>query len=94
MVNIVKIEGHEYIIDTGYGAPILEPMPADQSVDYKIIAGNDVYILNPRDQHGKSKMTLYKDGVPRHGYLVSPLPKQLDDFHRSLRTLFVRSLFS
>ena len=80
-VNLVTIEGREYLADTGYGAPLLEPIPRDLPGDYETALGRDRYVLQPQDSKGCSRLVLYRDGAARHGYLVHPEPKKIDDFN-------------
>jgi len=49
IVILVKLDGREYIVDVGYAAPFLEPIPRDLLIDYKISRGKDDYILHPMD---------------------------------------------
>jgi N-acetyltransferase len=47
MVSVVRIDGHEYLVDAGYAAPFLSPMPLDLSEDYVLHLGRDQYLLKP-----------------------------------------------
>ena len=38
---IVNVDGREYLIDAGYGAPFLSPMPRDPATDYVVELGRD-----------------------------------------------------
>lgn len=80
MVILVNCEGKEYLVDAGYAAPFLEPLPRFLGYDYRITLGTDEYVLSSKDNKGRSKLTLYRDGSPRHGYLVDPRPRQIEDF--------------
>ena len=79
-LNMIMIEGREYLADTGYAAPLLEPIPRDLAADYEISLGRDRYVLKPQDSNGCSRLELYRDGVLRHGYLAKPTPKKIEDF--------------
>ncbi len=46
-LNMIMIEGREYLADTGYAAPLLEPIPRDLAADYETILGRDSYVLKP-----------------------------------------------
>jgi arylamine N-acetyltransferase len=48
-LNIITIEGREYLADTGYPAPLLEPIPRDLATDYETTLGRDRYVLKPQD---------------------------------------------
>ncbi|MGA8150333.1 MAG: arylamine N-acetyltransferase [Terriglobales bacterium] len=79
-LNMITIGGREYIADTGYAAPLLEPIPRDLATDYEITLGRDRYVLKPQDANGCSRLELYRDGALRHGYLARPVPKTIGDF--------------
>lgn len=77
---IVTVDGREYLIDVGYAAPFLTPLPRDSAEDYTIVLGRDRYVLKPQDARGCSRLELYRDGKLKHGYLAKPTPKQIEDF--------------
>ena len=87
-VNMITIEGREYLADTGYAAPLLEPIPRDLKTDYEITLGRDRYVLKPQDGDGCSRLQLYRDGVLRHGYLARPAPRKIEDFAGVIRGSF------
>ena len=80
LVNIVRVGGREFLVDAGYAAPFLAPMPLDLPTDYVLSLGHDRYILSPRDAQGRSRLSLLRDGIPRHGYRVTPAPRTVDEF--------------
>lgn len=80
MMNIVNVEGREFIVDAGYGAPFLEPLPRDLPVDYVISSGNDRYVLKPQNGLGRSELQLHRDGAFAHRYLVNPMSRTIDEF--------------
>ena len=80
MVTIVALAGRKYLVDVGYAAPFLRPMPLDLSHDFIVDAARDRYVLHPQGADGKSRMELYRGGTLKHGYLVQPAPKHLADF--------------
>ena len=77
---LVTVEGREYLIDVGYTAPFLTPLPRDLAEDHTIVLGRDRYVLKPQDSNGCSRLELYRDGKLKHGYLAKPTPKQIEDF--------------
>ena len=87
-LNIITIDGHEYLVDTGYAAPFLSPIPRDLADDYEISLGRDRYILKPQDANGCSRLELYRDGVLRHGYLAKPAPRKIEDFKEVIAASF------
>jgi len=80
MASIVNIEGREFLVDVGYAAPFLSPLPRDLKTDYTLVLGRDRYILKPQDAKGCSRLDLYRDGLLKHGYLAKPEPKKIEDF--------------
>lgn len=80
VVNIVRIEGREFLVDAGYAAPFTEPLPRDLKDDYIIELGRDRFVLKPRDDMGRSKIELRRDGDIKHGYTAKPIPRTIDHF--------------
>jgi len=80
LVNVVQLEGREYLVDVGYAAPFLEPIPLDLAHDYVVPCGTGRNVLAPKDEMGRSRMTLHSNGSPRHGYVVNPRPRNIDEF--------------
>ena len=87
-LNLIMIEGREYLADTGYAAPLLEPIPRDLAVDYETVLGRDRYVLKPQDANGCSRLELYRDGTLRHGYLAKPEPRKIEDFSKVIAASF------
>ena len=87
-LNLITIEGREYLVDTGYAAPLLEPIPRDLASDYETVLGRDRYVLKPQDANGCSRLELYRDGVLRHGYLAKPEPRKIEDFSKVIAASF------
>jgi arylamine N-acetyltransferase len=80
LVSMVTVEKREYLVDAGYAAPFLTPLPRDLATDYIIVLGRDRYVLKPQDASGCSHMELYRDGSLKHGYLAKPMPRQIHEF--------------
>lgn len=80
LVNLVRVEGREYLVDGGYGAPFLEPLPRDLPHDHEIALGRERYVLKPRGGDGRSRIELYRAGQHRHGYDVNPAPRRIEEF--------------
>lgn len=88
MVSIVRLEGREYLVDVGYGAPFLEPLPRDLPEEYVITLGREKYVLAPQDPGGRSRMQVYRDGEPLHGYWAKPAPQSIEDFSAVIANSF------
>ena len=80
LVSIVTLDDREYIVDVGYAAPFAEPLPRDLQIDYEISLGNTRYVLKPQDRQGRSKMELYRDDNYKHGYIVKPNARAIEEF--------------
>ena len=80
VVSMVHLEGREYLVDVGYTAPFLEPLPRDLPEDYVITEGERRYVLSPQDGEGRSRLKLYHAEKAIHGYTVKPGPKTIADF--------------
>ena len=87
-LNMIRIDGREYLADTGYAAPLLAPIPRDLETDFEIRWGRDRYVLKPQDANGCSRLELYRDGALRHGYLAKPEPRQIEDFSKVIAESF------
>ncbi|MCP4150859.1 MAG: arylamine N-acetyltransferase [bacterium] len=80
LVSIVTIAPKQYLIDTGYAAPFLSPLPRDLDTDHVISLGRERYVLKPRDERDYSCLQLFRDGKLTHGYTVKPAPRQIEEF--------------
>jgi arylamine N-acetyltransferase len=89
IVIMIKIDGREYLIDSGNAAPFLKPVPRDIKSDYSIASGNDVYVLKPQDARGRSVMELYRDGELIHKYVAKPEPREIHYFTRAISDSFM-----
>jgi len=84
MASMVRVENKEYLVDVGYAAPFLMPLPRNLATDYIIELGRDRYVLKPQDVLGCSRLELYRDGKLKHGYLAKPIPRQIRDFEKGI----------
>jgi len=80
IVSMVAVDGREYLVDVGYAAPFLAPLPRDLARDHEVVLGRDRYVLEPQDAEARSRMSLYRDGKPKHGYVVKPTSRSLEHF--------------
>jgi N-hydroxyarylamine O-acetyltransferase len=80
VVSVVRLAGHEYLVDVGYGAPFFEPMARDLGHAHEIVFGRNRYLLHPQDDHRRSRMDHFRDGDLIHGYVVNPEPRTIDHF--------------
>ncbi len=88
IVNIVRLEGREFLVDAGYAAPFLKPMPLDAEDDFALTLGRDTYALHPRDEQGGSSVEMYRAGELKHGYTVNPISRAIDYFKEVIEDSF------
>ncbi len=81
MVSMVTVDGREYLVDVGYAAPFLAPLPRDLTQDHVIALGRDRYVLKPQDEEGRSRLELYRNGRLKHGYVAKPTARPIEHFN-------------
>jgi len=91
LVNIVRIDNREFIVDAGYAAPFIDPLPRDLDINYRVELGRDCYVLEPQDENGRSKLRLHHNGHPKHGYTVNPVHRSIDYFNKVIADSFRES---
>ncbi len=85
VVTVVRLEGREYLVDVGYGAPFFEPLPRDLDHRLEVAYGRNRFVLHPQDEEGRSRMDHLRDGELIHGYVVTPTPRAIDHFASVIR---------
>jgi N-hydroxyarylamine O-acetyltransferase len=88
LVNVVALQGVRYLVDGGYGAPFLDPISMDLAEDHGIPSGRDRYVLKPPDCGGRSRMEHHCDGKLRHGYVINPAPRRIEEFRAVIADSF------
>jgi arylamine N-acetyltransferase len=88
LVSMVELEKREYLVDVGYAAPFVTPLPRDLTTDHVITLGRDRYVLRPQDAEGRSRMDLYRDGTLKHGYVATPQPRRIGEFEQVIAESF------
>lgn len=82
LISRVKIEGREYIVDGGYAAPFLIPLPIDLSTDYIITLGNEKYFVKPKDEKGRTRVEQHYNGKLQNWYIANSKPRKIEDFSK------------
>jgi arylamine N-acetyltransferase len=90
LVNIVTLDGHEYIIDTGYAAPFDHPLPRDLDKDYIIALGRDRYVIKPKDKIGNSKIELFRNAQLIHDYTAKPIHRRIEYFEPAITDSYLK----
>jgi arylamine N-acetyltransferase len=91
IVYILNIKSRDFLIDTGYAAPFLEPIPLDLSNDHIINMGIDQYILKRQNNDRPFQLELYRNGKLIHGYKVNPKAREIDEFRQVIEDSFKES---
>lgn len=85
MVVMVTVDGREYLVDVGYGAPFHEPIPRDLETDHEVRLGRERFVLQPQDEQGRSRMVMYRGGLLKHGYVAKPEARGIEHFKEIIR---------
>jgi N-hydroxyarylamine O-acetyltransferase len=81
IVSMVTMDGREYLVDVGYAAPFLAPLPRDLTQDHVIALGRDRYVLKPQDEEGRSRLQFFRNGHLKHGYVAKPTARPIEYFN-------------
>jgi len=82
LISIVNMEDKEYIVDGGYAAPFLNPLPRDLKEDYVITIGIEKYIIKPKDELGRTTIEQYNNENLQHWYSAKPQERKIEDFQK------------
>jgi arylamine N-acetyltransferase len=85
LISIVIIDEREYIVDCGYAAPFLKPLPTWLMEDYIIKIGNEKYLVKPKDEKGRTKVEQYYNGELHHWYTANPQPRKIEEFSKVIK---------
>lgn len=80
VVNVVALEGREYLVDGGYGAPFVAPLPLDLRREQAVALGRDRFVIHPRGPDGSVAVDHLRDARPWHGYRVRPTAREVAHF--------------
>ncbi len=80
LVNVVTLRGRPFLVDGGYAAPFLEPIPLDLDRDHTIVWGAERSVVGRRDARGRSRIERHADGGAVHAYVVNPAPRRIEEF--------------
>lgn len=87
-VILVNIEGREFLVDVGYGAPLTPPISLDLTTDHIVSSGNDTFVLKPRDHRKYWPMEHYRKGELIHGYAFKNQPRDFSHFQGAVKDSF------
>jgi arylamine N-acetyltransferase len=91
VVSFVRLDGREYLVDVGYGAPFFEPMPRDLDHEHEIAFGRNRYVLHPQDSLGRSRVDQIVDGNLIHGYVAKPKLREIGFFAEVIRESYTEA---
>lgn len=89
IVNIVRIWNREFIVDAGYSAPLIDPIPRDLRARTVLPFHGDIYVIHPKNAQGRSRLDLMRNGRPIHGYTVNPAPRRIEEFENVIRESYL-----
>lgn len=82
LISIVTIDNQEFIVDGGYAAPFLIPLPRDLTEDYVIMLGSEKFVIKPQDEIGQTKVEQYSNGKLQHWYTAKSTERRIEDFQK------------
>ena len=88
IINIVSIDKKDYLVDVGYAAPFLKPIPLDLTEEYKIALGTDEYFVLPKSENGYSELKMFRNGRLKHGYTAKPYARSISEFETVITDSF------
>jgi arylamine N-acetyltransferase len=91
LTNIVVINDNKYLVDVGYAAPFYTPVPIDIKKPYSINHGSDFYKFFPLNKNGFIELKQYRDNKLKHGYIVKPIKRLIEDFEGVIKDSFRES---
>lgn len=80
VVTMVRLPEGDFLVDGGYAAPFLDPLPLFSTGCVEVSLGSERYVLHPRDGRGRSRLDLYREGVLTHGYTAKPERREIAEF--------------
>ena len=88
IINIVSIDKKDFLVDVGYAAPFLKPIPLDLDEEYKIALGTDEYFVLPKSENGYSELRMFRNGRLKHGYTAKPYARSISEFETVITDSF------
>jgi N-hydroxyarylamine O-acetyltransferase len=85
LISMVNVEDKEFIVDCGYAAPFLEPLPRDLPEDFVINFGDEKYILKPQNKDGTSKVEQFYKEELKHWYTAKPKARHNNEFKKVVK---------
>ena len=85
IINIVTVDEKEFIVDGGYAAPFLQPLPRYLNSDFVINNGKDKYAVKPQDENGRTKVEQYCKNKLQHWYIAKPEARRIEDFQSVIK---------
>jgi arylamine N-acetyltransferase len=84
----VSVAGRSWLVDAGYAAPFVAPLPLDLDHDHVVRSGADRWVLKPPDRQGTRRLEQWRDDEPLHGYLLKPTACPAAHFDRAVAGSF------
>ncbi len=87
-VNVIAVDGHEYLVDVGFAAPFFTPLPLDEQDPVVVPLGRESYVLQPRSAEGNNRLDHLEDGAVIHGYTLDRTPREPAHFRAVIADSF------
>ena len=84
IVNIVKIDEHDYLVDVGYWAPFIEAIPFFLKEEQIVTNGNDNYFINLQKSNSNIRVDHYREDKRIHGYTARPINRTIEYFEKTI----------
>ena len=88
LVNVVRFNSEEYLVDTGYASPFFDPIPLNSNEDYIIQFGNERYTLLPKDKKGCLQLNHFRNNEIIHGYRLKIRKRIISEFNEVIESSF------
>lgn len=88
LVNVIEWNSKRYLVDVGYGAPFFKPIPLFHNMDFEIKYGNEKFVIKPKNKHGNHELVQYRDNKIKHGYVVKPFKRSINEFNKIIVNSF------
>ena len=88
MVIRVSLGNRDYLVDVGYAAPFIQPVPLYLKEDFSLVSGRNHYLFKPMDALGRTKLLMLRNGTVKHGYSINPEARNIGDFEQVIPESF------
>ncbi len=87
---MVSCANREFLVDAGFGAPFLAPIPTDAHEPQVFPLGDERWVVHPRDTAGLTRVEYQSDGKTVYAYALDPRPRAWQEFRGPVAASFGR----